>query len=176
MIGRVNVRKTIVRTGLIILGVLFMVAIPGAIIGSTTNVPVIEVTRTTMATREQVWDLWADVPNRTKWDADLEYAKIDGPFQTGSTGEVKLKEQPARRFLITDCKPLEGYTDRFFLPLYGKMDWHHTMRDTKDGLQVTFRIEVTGPSALILAPVLKQILEDELPPAVDDLIALAEEA
>jgi len=50
------------------------------------------------------------------------------------------------------------------------------MRDTKDGLQVTFRIEVTGPSALILAPVLKQILEDELPPAVDDLIALAVEA
>ncbi len=78
--------------------------------------------------------------------------------------------------MITDCKPLEGYTDRSFLPLYGKMDWHHTMRDTKDGLQVTFRIEVTGPSALILAPVLKQILEDELPPAVDDLIALAEEA
>ena len=169
-------RKRIVRTGLITAGALVVVAIPGAVIGSSTNVPVIEVTRTTVATREQVWKLWADVPNRTRWDTDLEYAKLDGPFQTGATGEVKLKKQPARTFLITYCQPLEGYTDRFFLPFYGKMDWHHTIQETKDGLEVTFKIEVSGPLAFILAPILRKILQDDLPPAVDKLISLAEKA
>lgn len=168
-------RKKPAKTGFMIVGALVAVKVSGAVIGSMTSVSVIEVTRKTTASREQVWELWADVPNRTRWDADLEYARLDGPFRTGSTGEVKLEGQPARKFLITRCEPLEGYTDRFFLPLYGEMDWHHTIRETKDGLEVTFEIEVSGPTALILAPVLKKILRDELPPAVDKLVSLAEE-
>ncbi len=169
-------RKRTIRTGLGIVGVLVVVAVSGAVIGSTTNVQVIEVTRETTAAREQVWKLWADVPGRTRWDTDLEYARLDGPFQTGSTGEVKLEGQPARKFLITYSKPMEGYADRFFLPFYGKMDWHHTIKETNGGREVTFRIEVSGPSALILAPIMRIILQEDLPPTVDKLVSLAEEA
>ncbi len=176
MVRRATVKNKWAKTGLIIVGALFGVGIPVAIIGSTTSVPVIEVTRDTTASREQIWELWADVPNRTRWDANLEYATLNGPFRTGSTGELKLEGQPARKFLITYCEPLEGYTDRFFLPLYGKMDWHHTIEETESGRQVTFKIEVSGPSALILAPITRNILQDELPPTVDKLISLAEKA
>ena len=168
-------RKKWAKTGLIIVGALFVVGIPGAIIGSTKNVPVIEVTRETTASREQIGELWADVPNRTRWDANLEYATLDGLFRAGSKGEVKLEGQPERQFLITYCEPLEGYTDRFFLPLYGRMDWHHTIEETEGGRQVSFKIEVSGPSALILAPIMRNILQDELPPTVDKLVSLAEE-
>ena len=169
-------RRKTAQTGLVVVVVLVAVAVSGAIVGTTTSVAVIEVKRETTATREQIWELWADVPNRTRWDTDLEYAKLDGPFRTGSTGEVKLKGQPPRKFLITYCEPLEGYTDRFFLPLYGKMDWHHTIRETRGGREVAFRIEVSGPVALILAPIMRNILRDGLPPSVDKLVSLAEEA
>jgi len=116
------------------------------------------------------------VPDRTRWDADLEYARLDGPFRAGSTGEVKLNGQPARKFLITYCERLEGYTDRFFLPFYGRMDRHHTISETRGGREVTFRIEVSGPTALILAPIMRNILQDDLPSSVDKLLTLAEEA
>ena len=169
-------RRKTAQTGLVVVVVLVTVAVSGAIVGTTTNVAVIEVKRETTATREQIWELWADVPNRTRWDRDLEYAKLDGPFRTGSTGEVKLKGQPSRKFLITYCEQLEGYTDRFFLPFYGKMDWHHTIRETGGGREVAFRIEVSGPAALILAPIMRNILRDGLPPSVDKLVSLAEEA
>ena len=101
---------------------------------------------------------------------------LDGPFRTGSTGEVKLRGQPSRKLLITYCEPLEGYTDRYFLPFYGKMDWHHTIKETGGGREVTFRIEVSGPAALILAPIMRNMLRDGLPPSVDKLVSLAEEA
>ena len=166
-------RKRIVRTGPMIGGVLVAVAASGAIAGSATNVRVIEVTRKTTATREQVWQLWAYVRNRTRWDSDLEYAKLDGPFRAGSMGEVKLEGQPARKFLITHCEPLQGYTDSFFLPFYGRMDWHHTIKEMGGGREVTFRIEVSGPSALILAPIMRNILRDSLPPSIDKLVSLA---
>jgi len=170
------VKKGTAKSGLVVVVVLVAVAVSGAIVGTTNSVPVIAVKRETTATREQIWELWADVPNRTRWDTDLEYAKLDGPFRTGSTGEVKLKGQPSRKFLITYYESLEGYTDRFFLPFYGKMDWHHTIRETGDGREVAFRIEVSGPAALILAPIMRNILRDGLPPSVDKLVSLAEQA
>ena len=169
-------KKGTAKSGLVVVVVLVAVAVPGAIVGTTNSVPVIEVKRKTTATREQIWELWADVPNRTRWDRDLEYAKLDGPFRTGSTGEVKLRGQPPRKFLIIHCEPLEGYTDRFYLPFYGKMDWHHTIKETGGGREVAFRIEVSGPAALILAPIMRNILRDDLPPSVDKLVSLAEDA
>jgi len=169
-------KRKIALTVLIIVCGVAAVAVAVAIVGSITTIPIIQVTRTTTATREQVWALWADVPNRTRWDAALEYARLDGPFQTGASGEVKLKGQPVIPFIITDCAPLERYTDQFLLPLYGKMDWHHKLRETEHGLEVTFEVEVSGPTALVLAPIMRNILRDELPSTVDQLIALAEDS
>jgi hypothetical protein len=108
--------------------------------------------------------------------ADVEHAKLDGSFRAGSMGEVKLEGQTARKFLITHCEPLQGYTDRYFLPFYGKMDWHHTIKETGGIRKVTFNIEVSGPSALILALIMRNILRDSLPPSIDKLVSLAEEA
>ena len=44
---------------------------------------VITVTRRTAATPEAIWRLWADVPNRTRWDDALERITLEGPFQSG---------------------------------------------------------------------------------------------
>ena len=41
---------------------------------------------------------------------------------------------------------------------------------------MTFRVEVTGPTALIVAPIVKHLLDEELPPTVDQLVTIAEGA
>jgi hypothetical protein len=112
---------------------------------------VITVTRKTTAKPETIWQLWADVPNRIHWDDSLEYAQLDGPFQIGAMGVVKLKGQPERKFTILDCIPTQMYTDRFFLPMSGKMDWRHTIKAVDGGCEVTFNIHVFGPTAFVLA-------------------------
>jgi len=163
------------RLGLAAVGVLGALAAAGAMVGTMTSVPVMEVERKTTATREQIWELWADVPGRSRWDEGLRWARLDGQFGEGATGEVKLKGQPPREFLVTRCEPMEGYTDRFFLPLGGRMDWRHTITEAEGGQrEVSFDVEVSGPTALILAPVMKTILREELPRTVDKLVSLAE--
>ena len=52
--GPLVMEKT-ARIGLVVIGVPVAVAVSGAIVGTTTSVPVIEVTRETTATRERVW-------------------------------------------------------------------------------------------------------------------------
>jgi uncharacterized protein YndB with AHSA1/START domain len=159
------------------LGGLVVIAATLATVGSLRTTHVVTVTRETTASPEQIWPLWADVPARTRWDDGLEWIRINGPFEAGATGEAKLKGQPAVQFEIRECEPMRRYTDRFFLPAGATMDWHHTIEDRGNGTRaVTFRVVVKGPTSLMLTPVLKGILGDELPTTVDRLVALAEEA
>jgi Polyketide cyclase / dehydrase and lipid transport len=136
---------------------------------------VVTVTRRTTAKPEVIWRLWADVPNRTRWDDALERITLQGPFQSGVAGIVKLRGQPERKFKVLDTVPPRACTDRFFLPLGGKMDWAHTISEVDDEHAVTFDISITGPTSPLLAPVLKRILRRELPSTLSKLIALAEQ-
>jgi hypothetical protein len=76
----------------------------------------ITVTRRTAAKPEAIWRLWADVPNRTRWDDSLERITSEGPFQSGAAGIVKVRGQPERRFEVVQSVPPQAYADCFFLP------------------------------------------------------------
>lgn len=167
------------RTQLVLAGLAVGVVGLGAAaaVGTLTTRRVATVTRVTTARPEAIWNLWADVPNRTRWDSGLVWARLNGPFQQGATGEVKLKDQPTRRFEVIESQPPSRYTDRFFLPMGTCMNWHHSIDEQDhDRRQVTFRVEVTGPTALILAPIVKHVLDGELPETVDRLVSIAEGA
>jgi hypothetical protein len=137
---------------------------------------ILTISRKTTARPEAIWELWANVEARTRWDDSLEIARLDGPFQLGARGTVKLKGQPQRSFEIRECVPWQKYTDRFFLPLGGKMDWVHSITEVEGGRVVTFEVSAFGPTSLILGPIMKSILQRELPPTVEKLVTLAEQA
>jgi hypothetical protein len=80
------------RSAKILLGVglgIVTLAAGLAAVGTSRTTHVLTVSRTTTASPETIWDLWADVANRTRWDEGLEAARIDGPFQQGASGEIK---------------------------------------------------------------------------------------
>ena len=55
------------------------------------------------------------------------------------------------------------------------MDWLHSIKEMPNGEnEVTFRVEVSGPTAFILAPILRLILKNVLPQTVEKLVTLAE--
>jgi hypothetical protein len=117
--------------------------------------------------------LW-DFDNRKEWDSSLEWIESNGQFELGQTGLLKLKEQPPRKFKITEFEKYKLYTDRFYLPLGGKMDWIHTLEQTEDGVIVKWDIVVNGPSALMLLPIMRIMLKDELPKTVGKFIEIVE--
>ncbi|MFE3195805.1 SRPBCC family protein [Nocardia sp. NPDC059240] len=133
---------------------------------------VITITRTTTAAPEVIWELFANLEGRTRWDDAIE--SIGGEFGMGTRGTVKLKGQPERTWEIIECVRPQRYTDRFFLPMGGRMDWVHSIEVTETGCEVTFDISAGGPTAFILRPIMRAILSKELPPTVDKLVAVAE--
>ena len=73
-----------------------------------------EVSRKTTATKEQIWKLWADVPNWNVWDAEVETSELFGQFQTGTKGVLKPVGGPKTKFEMTECSNFKSFTDRSF--------------------------------------------------------------
>jgi hypothetical protein len=162
------------RTVVAVLAAVLVVAGGCVLVGTITKLHVVTVSRSTTASVDALWALWADPANTARWDRAHDASTHDGPFGTGQTGTVTVKDQPTRRFEIIDCQPKTTYTDRFFRPAGGKMDWRHTITDTGAQRTVTFEVHVSGPTALVLRPILASILEGELPATVDTFVRVAE--
>ena len=134
----------------------------------------IEVSRQTTATKEQVWNLWADVAHWNSWDSTVRSSELYGDFKTGTKGVVKLAGGPKSKFVITDCKPFETFTNRSFLPLC-KVDFTLTLLETQtEGLLVTYRQAMTGFLTFFFSAVLGKMMAKGLPKGMDDLITHAE--
>ncbi|MBB4934625.1 hypothetical protein F4561_005445 [Lipingzhangella halophila] len=166
-----RLRKVILSITGALLGVIALLAV----IGSVRDTHVVTVTRSTDASRDVLWDLWADVPARTEWDKGLEYIELDGPFEAGTTGTVKVEGQDPINYEVVAVDPKNSYTDRFNSLPWTHTDWHHEIEPNGDGgYDVTWRLEARGPLSLLTLPVLKGIFGEEVPTAVDEFVALAE--
>ncbi len=132
-----------------------------------------EVNRKTKATKEQIWKFWSDVPNWNIWDSEVESSQLFGPFQTGTRGVLKPAGGPKTKFEMTECTKFKSFTDRSFLP-FCTMDFIHSMNETKDGLEITHKVVMTGFMTFLFSKVIGSKVKVGLPVAVEKLIELAE--
>ena len=133
----------------------------------------VEISRQTMAKKERIWKLWADVTNWNTWDSTVKDSELYGDFKVGTKGAVKLAVGPKSRFIITDCKPLETFTNRSFLPLC-KVDFTLTLVETQNGLLVTYRQVMTGFLTFFFSAIMGKAMKKGLTKGIEDLITNAE--
>jgi hypothetical protein len=132
-----------------------------------------EASRKTTATKEQIWKLWSDVPNWNLWDEEVETSELSDLFQTGTKGILKPTDGPKAKFEIFELTNLKSFTSRSFLPLC-KIDFIHLMSETKDGLEIIHKVEMTGFLTFIFSKIIGSRIKLGLPKAVEKLIELAE--
>jgi len=135
----------------------------------------IEVSRQTTATKEQIWNLWADVAHWNTWDSTVKWSELYGDCKTGTKGVVKLVVGPKSKFVITDCKPFESFTNRSYLPLC-KIDFTVTLVETQNGLLVTYRQKMTGFLTFFFSTIFGKQMAKGLPKGLEDLIRNAEKS
>lgn len=134
----------------------------------------VEASFVTHAKKEAVWKLWSDVPNWPKWDDGLEWCRIDGPFAVGSKGELKPEGAPKVRFIMTDVRPMESYSDLSFLPLT-QLIFTHTMECLPNGkIMIRHRARCKGLLAPLLWLTLRKDLKKGMPRSIQSLARLAE--
>ena len=93
---------------------------------------------------EQVWKVWSDVNQWHAWQPDIEYAHLEGGFETGQVFKFRPKGGPELGIELTDVKPLAGYADLTRFPGAKMLDAHEIV-DHGDRIEIKNTLTVTGP-------------------------------
>lgn len=130
-------------------------------------------TTETKAPSKAVWRLWADVSNWKRWDSELLWSRIDGPFAVGTSGVLKPKHGPQAKFVLSEVLPEKRFVDQTKV-IGTTLTFIHELQPTPNGTKITHRIEITGLLAPVLGATLGRQLKAGLPSAVQNLAQLAE--
>lgn len=117
---------------------------------------------------ETVWALWSDVSRWTEWDESLESATLEAPFVEGSSGTMVVRGQGPISFTLTSVEDGIGFVDETSVP-GALLRFSHQVEQIPNGVRVTHSVEIVGPAAEFLGPVVTA----GLPDAVEALVKLA---
>jgi len=117
---------------------------------------------------------WADMATWQQWNADTEWARLDGPFAEGATGVLKPKGGPQVKFHIASL------TDREFVDvstLFGaRLTFDHQISSTADRTHVAVTVTLTGPMGWFWNLAIGKGIRSGLQQDLNQLVAVAEAA
>ena len=96
--------------------------------------------------REFAWRFWTSVENWS-FDPDIEWVKLDGPFEVGARGTTKTKGADLVNWEITDLREGEAAVIEIPLPgATGRFAWRFEER-SETSARLTQQITLAGPQA-----------------------------
>src|SRR5262249_840166 len=105
-------------------------------------------TITTNASPETIWNIWKDIKNWHTWDNVTEYYTLNGPFQSGTTGQWKPKNGPVVHLTLTRVEPLKAYIGECKL-LFARLISSHFLSSVNGKTHVTQQFEIKGSLAFL---------------------------
>ncbi|WP_055096273.1 SRPBCC family protein [Flavobacterium aquidurense] len=127
---------------------------------------------TKTVTKEQMWNLFADVNNWHIWDTGIEYAKLEGNFEKGNHFLLRPKGGPDVKVELLEVVENKRFLDVTKFPL-AKMYDEHLFEETPDGLKITNIITVKGILGFLWVKLVAQKIVDALPADVQGQIKAA---
>lgn len=98
---------------------------------------------TKAATKEQMWKLFTDVNNWHVWNEEIEFAKLEGNFESGNHYLMKPKKGQLVKVKLLEVTKYYHCLEEGSFPL-AKMYFDHRLEETPDGLKITSTISVKG--------------------------------
>jgi len=123
----------------------------------------------------RLWKAWTDVDQWKTWQDDIELARLEGPFQDGSTIHFKPKGGPTLRLALQDVRPGLAFTDVTRFPLARMYDVHELV-ERGGAVEVRTTLRLEGPLAFLWRRLVAGGIAKGLPDQTDRLIERARRA
>ena len=120
----------------------------------------------------QVWKVWSDVDRWHLWQDDIEYARMNGPFESGGSFKFKPKGGPDLTLELSEVRPNALFVDITRFPLARMVDSHELI-ERDGGLEIRTTIRMEGPLAFLWRKIVGEDVVKSLPAQTDHLIAQA---
>ncbi len=119
-------------------------------------------------TKEAIWRRWSDVNSWHEWIPNVEYCRLEKPFQAGSRFTLKPKGAPAVIVELIDVKKDHGFTGctRFF---GARMYDIHELQQDSQGVRLTVTLKVTGPLGFLWRMLVAEKVLANLPALMNNL-------
>jgi len=127
----------------------------------------------TNAAPEAVWRRWVDVGTWPDWDRALEGAGIDGPFQVGTGGHLKLQDGRRLPFRIVALAPGRDFVLECRLP-GAVLHLAHGVEAAPHGSRLHREVRLGGWLAWLQARRLRTFHQEHVPPSLRTLARIAE--
>lgn len=126
----------------------------------------------TNATPAQIWRVWEDVETWKSWDEEIEFSRLNGAFETGTTGYLKMHNSPILKTEITQCEPLQRYVFEAKLLLARSVST--SIIDQIAGrTYVTFINEIQGPLVCFYALLIGRLIKKKTPVEMQKMLKKA---
>ena len=131
-------------------------------------------TATSTAAPEAFFARWEDMGTWPEWDHAIAWARLDGPFAVGTTGELKPRGGPKVRFVIEVLAPGSEFTDVSSMPGSKLRIRHLTERGDDGRTRVDIEVSIGGPLAGLWGRILGKGIAASTPEGLAKLVELAE--
>ena len=133
---------------------------------------IIKHTVETTAAPSQIWHVWQDVENWKSWDHDLESGTLNGPFQRGTTGTLKFKNESELKTVLTHVEPLKMFVQEAKLFLATAV-MTHCINTVNGKTHVTVQTDIRGPLAFFYFWLIGQSIRKKVPLEVKEMLEKA---
>ncbi|HVT04390.1 MAG TPA: SRPBCC family protein [Thermoanaerobaculia bacterium] len=123
----------------------------------------------------QVWQVWADVNQWHTWQDDVEYATLDGDFESGKVFRFKPIGGPKIDIELTEVKPNSVFVDVTRFPLANMYDSHELI-DRGDELEIRTTVSMDGALSLVWRKLVAENVARGMEEQVERLIEKARRA
>lgn len=122
--------------------------------------------------KQTVWKLATNVNAWHEWHTDLDYCKMEGPFEAGNHFMLKPKGVKPVKIVLTEVQEGQSFTDctSFF---GAKMYDTHAFEETAEGLKLTNTVVVTGPLKWLWIMLVAKDVASSAPEQMESLANLA---
>jgi Polyketide cyclase / dehydrase and lipid transport len=130
----------------------------------------------TTASPESIWRLRSDVATWPDWNSDIERIEISGPFSVGRTIAMTPIGQDTVTLRLTAVSEPHLFVDEADLGGAVVRTTHRIDPLDNDRNRVTYRMEITGPTADEIGPRIGPQISSDFPETLAALVARAETA
>ena len=127
----------------------------------------------TSASPEKIWAIWTDVEHWSRWDTELQYAYINGPFELGAIGKLTPKRGRISTFRISQFNAGNSYTFMLRLP-FCSLNVHRYLVSREGITYFTHEVSFRGLLAFIFGLLLGRQFKAALPSVMDNVKSIAE--
>ncbi|QHM74008.1 hypothetical protein [Mixta intestinalis] len=114
----------------------------------------------TEATASEIWIQWKDTTNWPRWDKELEWVRLNGEFEKGTTGRMKPISGPEVAFTLDKVVVNRFFSDSAKLPLTRVVFEHEYLPATETGHHAKIRHTVTMTG--VLAPLFGRVIGSKI--------------